>query len=90
MNTAKAEVESLLQRLPDDCTMEDIQYHLYVIALNRYLRLRLPGYDYKNHFGGVYYIFMRGVDPDIGLEFGIFRDRPAADFIDKLSESLIH
>ena len=31
MNTAKAEIQSLLQKLPDDCTFEDIQYHLYVI-----------------------------------------------------------
>ncbi len=31
MNTAKQEVESLLKSLPDDCTLEDIQYHLYVI-----------------------------------------------------------
>lgn len=30
MNTAKAEVRELLDELPDDCTMEDIQYHLYV------------------------------------------------------------
>jgi hypothetical protein len=31
METAKSEVESLLRRLPDDCTLEDIQYHLYVV-----------------------------------------------------------
>jgi predicted transcriptional regulator len=31
MNTAKRDVASLLQKLPDDCTLEDIQYHLYVI-----------------------------------------------------------
>jgi hypothetical protein len=31
MSTAKDEVQSLLERLPDDCTLEDIQYHLYVI-----------------------------------------------------------
>ena len=31
METAKREVESLLKRLPDDCTLEDIQYHLYVV-----------------------------------------------------------
>jgi len=31
MNTAKAEVESLLNKLPDDCSLEDIQYHLYVL-----------------------------------------------------------
>ena len=31
MSTAKAEVQALLTRLPDDCSLEDIQYHLYVI-----------------------------------------------------------
>ena len=31
MATAKEEVESLLDKLPDDCSLEDIQYHLYVI-----------------------------------------------------------
>jgi hypothetical protein len=32
MGTAKEEVEALLSKLPDDCSIEDIQYHLYVIA----------------------------------------------------------
>lgn len=31
MSTAKQEVHALLSRLPDDCSLEDIQYHLYVI-----------------------------------------------------------
>ena len=31
MSTAKEEVEALLNKLPDDCSIEDIQYHLYVI-----------------------------------------------------------
>jgi hypothetical protein len=31
MSAAKQEVEALLERLPDECTLEDIQYHLYVI-----------------------------------------------------------
>ena len=31
MITAKQEVEALLKKLPDECTLEDIQYHLYVI-----------------------------------------------------------
>jgi hypothetical protein len=31
MSTAKNEVQSLLDKLPDDCTLEDIQYHLYVV-----------------------------------------------------------
>jgi hypothetical protein len=31
MNTAKQDVESLLQKLPDNASVEDIQYHLYVL-----------------------------------------------------------
>lgn len=31
MKTAKGEVQSLLKKLPDDCTIEDVQYHLYVM-----------------------------------------------------------
>jgi predicted transcriptional regulator len=31
MQTAKKEVSELLSRLPDDCSIEDIQYHLYVM-----------------------------------------------------------
>ena len=31
MSTAKHDVQELLNRLPDDCSLEDIQYHLYII-----------------------------------------------------------
>ncbi len=31
MSTAKQQVESLLHKLPENCTLEDIQYHLYVL-----------------------------------------------------------
>ncbi len=30
MSTVKAEVKTLLDKLPDECTFEDVQYHLYV------------------------------------------------------------
>ncbi|MBS2694220.1 hypothetical protein KFY51_30350, partial [Salmonella enterica subsp. enterica serovar 1,4,[5],12:i:-] len=40
----------------------DLQYQLYTLALHRYLRHRLPDYDYRRHFGGVIYLFLRGVD----------------------------
>ena len=36
MRTAKEEVESLLHKLPDSCSIEDIQYHLYVIERVRH------------------------------------------------------
>ena len=56
------------------------QYLLYTVALDRYLRHRLPDYDYERHFGGVYYLFLRGMDP-ARPGFGIFRDRPAEKFV---------
>jgi hypothetical protein len=31
MSTAKHEIELLLKKLPDDCSLEDVQYHLYVL-----------------------------------------------------------
>ncbi len=31
MNTVKNEVKALLDKLPDDCSIEDVQYHLYVV-----------------------------------------------------------
>lgn len=30
MSTAKEDVKALLDKLPDDCSLEDAQYHLYV------------------------------------------------------------
>ena len=35
MATAKEEVEQLLGKLPNDCSIEDIQYHLYVLEKMR-------------------------------------------------------
>ena len=32
MDSNKAKVQSMLKKLPDDCTIEDIQYHLYVLG----------------------------------------------------------
>jgi hypothetical protein len=32
VNTTKDEIQSLLSKLPDDCTLEDVQYHLYVLG----------------------------------------------------------
>jgi exodeoxyribonuclease V beta subunit len=61
-----------------------LQYHLYTVALHQYLALRLPDYDYEKHFGGVFYLFVRGMDP-ARPELGVHRDRPSAELIEKLS-----
>jgi hypothetical protein len=31
MSTTKDKVQSLLSKLPDNCSLEDVQYHLYVL-----------------------------------------------------------
>ena len=38
-----------------------LQYHLYAVALDQWLRRHAKAYDYRRHFGGVYYIFLRGI-----------------------------
>ncbi|MCP9927664.1 UvrD-helicase domain-containing protein [Cyanobium sp. CH-040] len=38
-----------------------LQAHLYLVALHRYLRWRLPGYAPEQHLGGYVYVFLRGV-----------------------------
>ena len=38
-----------------------LQAHLYLVALHRYLRWRLPGYRPEQHLGGYAYVFVRGV-----------------------------
>ena len=58
-----------------------LQYHLYAVALHRYLEKRLPGYSYERHFGGAFYVFLRGVDSARGSHFGIYRDLTSADRI---------
>ncbi len=53
--------------------MEANQYRfqalLYVVALDRHLRLRLPGYDRASHLGDAGYLFLRafGLAPGVGL-----------------------
>jgi exodeoxyribonuclease V beta subunit len=66
-----------------------LQYHLYLIALHQYLQQRIPEFSYERHFGGVFYIFIRGVDPDKGTEFGIYKDVPDATLVDALLKELI-
>jgi hypothetical protein len=31
MHTIKEKIHAILNQLPDDCSIEDIQYHLYVL-----------------------------------------------------------
>jgi exodeoxyribonuclease V beta subunit len=66
-----------------------LQYHLYVLATHLHLKMKLPGYVYERDFGGVFYIFLRGVDAIRGPGYGIFEDRPDIRLVDALGKALI-
>ena len=63
-----------------------LQYLIYTVALHRYLRLRVVDYAYERHFGGVFYLFLRGMDPVLGADCGIFHDRPAPELVAALDK----
>ena len=58
----------------------DLQYQLYTLALHRFLAHRIPDYDYATHFGGVYYLFLRGLSPE-QPGCGVYHCRPSHAFI---------
>jgi exodeoxyribonuclease V beta subunit len=68
-----------------------LQALLYTVALHRYLRWRLPGYDPDRHVAGVLYLFLRGMTgPDTptadGGPCGVFAWRPPGALIEALSD----
>jgi len=66
----------------------DLQYHIYLVALHRYLRNRLPYYDYDTHIGGVYYLFLRGMSPEKGSDYGVFADLPSRQVVEGIDRML--
>jgi exodeoxyribonuclease V beta subunit len=65
-----------------------LQYHLYTVAADLYLSRRISGYQYDKQFGGVFYVFFRGLDPQKPSR-GIFYHRPPGPLVDALRLLLI-
>lgn len=61
----------------------DLQYIIYTLALHRYLRSRIAGYDYETHIGGAMVMYLRGIN---GENAGIYCDRPPKRLIEKLDQ----
>lgn len=62
----------------------DLQALIYMVALHRYLRLRLGnGYDAQKHLGGALYLFVRGVRPS-WPGAGIWHWQPSPELIEEL------
>lgn len=66
----------------------DLQYLVYSVAVHRFLALRVPGYRFATHFGGVRYLFIRGMTPASGAARGVFVAAPAESLVVGLSELL--
>lgn len=65
-----------------------LQYLLYCVAVRRYLTRRVPGFRHADHFGGVCYLFVRGLDPRHGPRRGVFFARPSSACLDRLDAVL--
>jgi exodeoxyribonuclease V beta subunit len=61
-----------------------LQYWLYCVVLHLYLQNRLPDYDYGSHFGGVRYLFVRGMMPKQPMS-GVFEAKPDVTKLTALS-----
>ncbi|HOJ42520.1 MAG TPA: 3'-5' exonuclease, partial [Syntrophorhabdaceae bacterium] len=64
-----------------------LQYHLYTLAIHRLLSFRKKDYNYETHFGGVFYIFIRGITHGED-QCGIFFDLPEKSLIEALDRYL--
>ncbi|WP_428636783.1 exodeoxyribonuclease V subunit beta [Shewanella sp.] len=65
----------------------DLQYIIYSLALHRYLKLRLPDYQYDRDVGGCYYLFLRGMSTQ-SPGSGVFYDKPPLALIQALDTLL--
>jgi len=69
-------------------SLYSLQSWLYALALDRYLTQRLTDYHYDRHFGGIFYVFIRGLDaarPDYGVHFS----KPEHAFLERLASTLL-
>jgi exodeoxyribonuclease V beta subunit len=62
-----------------------LQYHLYALAVCRFLARYEPGFDYERNFGGALYLFTKGMRP--GRETGIFFEKPPLERMRALSRA---
>lgn len=65
-----------------------LQAHLYTVAVLRHVRRNRPELDYDRDFGGVLYLFLRGMSPEGGWAFGVYRDKPPVARIEAISALL--
>jgi exodeoxyribonuclease V beta subunit len=65
----------------------DLQYLIYSLALHRYLSVRIRDYQADTHFGGVYYLYLRGMSPANELTYGVYYTRIDTKLLKQLDKA---
>ena len=82
----------LPERLPEEMANHFyfLQYLIYIVATVKFLRMRLGAFgeaEYETQFGGVFYLFLRGISPEHPGR-GIFYDKPPYELVRQLEEMI--
>ena len=65
----------------------DLQYLLYSLALHKYLQQQVVNYSFETHFGGVFYLYLRGMSAEEtqdGQSKGVFFDKVDKNYLELL------
>lgn len=64
----------------------DVQILFYSLALYRFLKTNLPNFSYENDFGGVMYLYLRGMNSFDARSSGQFYVKPSEALIERLDK----
>ncbi|MGB1199583.1 MAG: exodeoxyribonuclease V subunit beta [Thalassotalea sp.] len=64
----------------------DLQYLIYSVALQRFLKQKLPNYSVEQHFGGVFYFYLRGMSTH-SKNTGVYYCQLTADELTQLDDT---
>ncbi|HDX5882538.1 TPA: UvrD-helicase domain-containing protein [Acinetobacter baumannii] len=83
-NLADYSVESIAQRM--SLASYWLQAGLYLVALHRYLKVKMQNYDIEQHLGGATYLYLRGMNGE--AEQGYYYWQPSTEFVLRLDAIL--
>lgn len=83
-NLADYSVESITQSM--SLASYWLQAGLYLVALHRYLKVKMQNYDIEQHLGGATYLYLRGMNGE--AEQGYYYWQPSTEFVLRLDAIL--
>jgi len=83
-NLADYSVESIAQSM--SLASYWLQAGLYLVALHRYLKVKMQNYDIEQHLGGATYLYLRGMNGE--AEQGYYYWQPSTEFVLRLDAIL--